>query len=237
MSILNKIVEASSKAVQRFPLWRQWFPGQPPAVGQDFMVPLVCYYDDILSTLIHEFPTAEDFQAYGVAQVQYLAAQLKEGVIPSIEDLLDTFPQAASSESRHLLVRYAYFLNRAGEQGRLRSDQLNLALQLRIREKMCEQIEQLCVRYDPSAPEVREYATCVAHLRSIMDEIEQTLLPLLEKDPSHGGTLRIQADPLWPWLRPFSGVLGLLRGLTGPTSGQKTMKLPEASEEKILPLS
>lgn len=196
-------------------LWRKLFSSSTTQSGTPYLIPVVYRLDYILSELIQETPVPNDYQLLSAFQVQQLASQLQHGIIPPLQELIDAFPDGTEApDTKHLLLRYMYFLNKAGDLGKMRSEQLNLILQLQSRESLLHHLQNVHAKYSPGSPEAKEFKSCVIYLQSAILEMKKALLPLLENDPSHGeiiylsstGRLHSWASKAWHWLNRNLGI-------------------------------
>jgi hypothetical protein len=213
------VVANAATALKIFWLWRHLFASQAEQMKQEhYLVSLVCRFDYILNELIHETPIPNEYQVLSSFQVQQLASQVQHGIIPSLQELTDAFPDGTESpEAKHLLIRYIYFLNRAGEMGKLRSEQLNLTLQLQSRESLLSHLKGVYAKYQPESHEAKEFRNCALYLQNAIYEMEQALIPLLEQDPSQGEIIYLKSNryqlwgyKAWQWLNRFLGITPVL---------------------------
>jgi hypothetical protein len=193
----------AATALRNFWLWKRFFAkDSAPVSGGHMIIPLISRYDLLLNDLIHQSPIVmSEFQLMYVQHIQALAKQLQRGIIPSLQELADAFPNGTDTpEAKYLLLRYTFFLNQAGKLGRLRGEQLNLLIQLRSRESLLRHMTHTCSKYTPNSTEAREFRSCASYLKSTLQEIEQLLAPLLEEDPSHGETISLKWADRYLWL-------------------------------------
>jgi hypothetical protein len=195
----------AATALRNFWLWKCLFSRhEAPVCGGGMIVPLISRYDLLLNDLINQNPVMSEFHLAYVQHVQRLARQLQKGIIPSLQELADAFPEGADTmEAKHLLLRYTYFLNHAGKLGRMRGEQLNLLIQLRSRESLLRHMAHICTKYSADSIEGREFRSCVSYLKNTLREIEQVLIPLLEEDPSHGETIDLKWADRYQWFSKF----------------------------------
>jgi hypothetical protein len=197
-----KTMAEAATALQNFWLWKDWFSSKNQPIPEErAIIPLISRYDLLLNELILENPMLTEFQLLYVQHVQQLAKQLQQGMIPSLMELANAFPEGTDSpEAKHLLLRYTYFLNQTGKLGRLRGEQLTLLIRLRSRENLLRHMEYIGAKYQADSKEAQELKRCTSHLQEAAKEIEQLLRPLLDSDPSHGGTIHLHWQGRYDWL-------------------------------------
>lgn len=203
----------AATAIREFWLWRPLFTQQETQpVRKGHLMPIVFRFHDLLSELIQDSPVPNEYQLLNALQIQQLACQLQKGIIPALQELMEAFPNGTdTAEAKHLLIRYIYFLSQAGDAGRLRSEQLQLLVQLQSRKNMKHHLEAVCTKYKPASPEAKEFRSCISYIQTSIQEMELVLEPLLEQDPSRGGTIRLHhrygwAIKLWHWLNRSLGI-------------------------------
>lgn len=205
----------AAMAFRQFWLWRPLFAQDAenePVLRKGHIKPLVFRFNDVLTELIENSAAPSEFQLLNALQIQQLAGQLQKGIIPSLQHLAEAFPNGTDTpEAKHLLIRYVYFLSQAGEEGRLRCEQLHLVLQLQSRRNMQSHLESVYSKYQPGTHEAKEFRNCISYLRSSIREMEQALQPLLDQDPSRGNTIRLNRRGNWPlklwqWLNHHLGI-------------------------------
>lgn len=203
----------AATAIRDFWLWRPLFTQKEThTIRKGHLMPLVFRFQDLLSELIHDLPMPSEAQLLNSLQIQQLAGQLQKGVIPSLYELAEAFPNGTeTAEAKHLLIRYIYFLSQAGDAGRLRCEQLQLFVQLQSRKNMKSHLEAVHAKYQPNSPEAKEFRSCIGYVRTSIHEMEQALQPLLEQDPSGGNAIRLHqrygwAVKLWRWLNRSLGI-------------------------------
>ena len=209
------VMANAATAIKNSWLWRKLFSSPTTQGGHQYLIPVVCRLDYILSELIQETPVPNDYQLLSAFQVQQLASQLHHGIIPSLKELVEAFPDGTESpEAKHLLLRYMYFLNQAGEYGKMRSEQLSLVLQLQSRESLLHHLKNVHSKYSPGSSEAREFRSCTLYLQNAIEEMEKALLPLLENDSSKGEAIYIRStgrwhswtSKAWQWLNRHLGI-------------------------------
>lgn len=183
--------------------WRQLFTFQLPSQSAQSFTQTITHQDpENLLRFIEDNPLLFAEEPDEAEAVQTVATQIHRGVIPALTDLAQVFPaDPESPQAKQLLNRFTYFLSQAGELGRMRGEQLRLALGLRSRKYMLRHLESMTQRYESPSNQSREIMEHHYYLCRLVQETEKALIPLLADDPCIGKSIHLnarkQAYPNW----------------------------------------
>ena len=206
---LRRIIAALGMGITRLEtVWHQFTQRPLPISARTLLIPLTNTHrcstvsPHGLQTFLERNPLLVPHKSNIAHAIQPLLEHIEKGVIPPLPDLVRYFP--ANDDSRHarqLLERVTYFLSETGEAGRLRSEQLRVALQLKRRKKQHLQIQDAYFRYNWDGGKAKEISASLRHLETIIEQTEGLLIPLLEQDPSRGDAILL--NPPVPSLKKW----------------------------------
>jgi hypothetical protein len=138
--------------------------------------------------------------------------QIQQGIIPDLIELVCSFPLDVDPlDAQQQLRQYCYALNQAGPLGRLRGQELRLALGFRSRKA---QYKYLQIQEQTATPMHQQQIQQQKNaLLNLMDELESALVDQLGEDPCLGKEIFLnkaqKAYPYWvqKLLRGFRIVL------------------------------
>ncbi|WP_303675022.1 hypothetical protein [Vampirovibrio chlorellavorus] len=145
--------------------------------------------------------------------------QIQQGIIPDLIELVCSFPVDVDPvDAQQQLRQYCYVLSQAGPLGRLRGQELRLALGFRSRKAQYKYLQVVEQTAHPTQQQHIQYQKNA--LLILMDELENALIDQLSEDPCLGKEIFLnkeqKAYPCWiqKLLRGFRGVL---KRMVGPT--------------------
>lgn len=146
-------------------------------------------------------------------------SQIQQGIIPDLIELVCSFPLDVDPvDAQQQLRQYCYVLSQAGPLGRLRGQELRLALGFRSRKAQYKYLQVLEQTAHPM--QQQQIQRQKNALLNLMDELENALVDQLSEDPCLGKEIFLNKEqnayPCWiqKILRGFRSVL---KRMVGPT--------------------
>lgn len=139
------------------------------------------------------------YSSYGYGQNQAssylmnLQDQLRQGVIPSLDTLVDMFPQTEpeSPEAQALMARTIHLLHSAGPQGDTRAKQLAISMADRSLNNVSGSLFTILGNLEPESPEAQQIQARLAAIQAVDVALDQQLAHSLNQDPTHGGDIHL----------------------------------------------
>jgi hypothetical protein len=131
--------------------------------------------------------TADGILIHGEAYVTYLQQQLRQGMIPSLEEMVRLFPASMDSpQGQQALSQWSSLLEQAGPVGAQRSLQLAFSLAMRTMEDMTLDLLSQMATLEPQSPESEQMEQRLLIVQKQADRFLDQLNQSLQQDPSHG---------------------------------------------------